>query len=229
VGVIVHDTHPTPAPPPLRLDEVGWRALYAALLEIADAQGTHARRATRVLFEAGEVALGELDDWANADTAWAAALEHSPHFGPALLARLELAITRDAPSAAAGVFEAVLRVPEGALERRETSAIVETCLLAWVFRWRDLERAASAADALRRAGDAERLVAPLEALYETPDKQRARLESAVARASTTTPSLERFWEHAPRRKQILRATTPQQLLLQLLMPCCQSAASSLFT
>ena len=183
--MIVHDTHPTPAPPPLRLDEAGWRALYAALLEIADAQGTHARRATRVLFEAGEIALGELDDWANADTAWAAALEHSPHFGPALLARLDLAITRDAPSAAAGVFEAVLRAPEGALERRETSAILETCLLAWVFRWRDLGRAASAAEALRRVGDAERLIAPLEALYETPDAQRARLESAVARASTT--------------------------------------------
>ena len=183
--MIVHDTHPTPAPPPLRLDEAGWRALYAALLEIADAQGTHARRATRVLFEAGEIALGELDDWANADTAWAAALEHSPHFGPALLARLELAITRDAPSAAAGVFEAVLRAPEGALERRETSAILETCLLAWVFRWRDLGRAASAAEALRRVGDAERLIAPLEALYETPDAQRARLESAIARASTT--------------------------------------------
>lgn|GEM_PF-4207134 len=184
--MIVHDTHPTPAPPPLRLDEAGWRALYAALLEIADAQGTHARRATRVLFEAGEVALGELDDWANADTAWAAALEHSPHFGPALLARLELAITRDAPSAAAGVFEAVLRAPEGALERRETSAIVETCLLAWVFRWRDLERAASATEALRAAEGAERLVAPLEALYETPDTQRARLEAAASRASTTT-------------------------------------------
>jgi tetratricopeptide (TPR) repeat protein len=183
----VNDTRPAPNPAPLLPDEAAWRRLSVQLARRAAAL-SEPLAVARLHHQRGEVERLELDDATTAQGSYERALDESPGFVPAELALRDLALSRDDPAAASTLFDRVVALPLLGGEARERAEFFESFLLAWLFRWRDPQKAVVCLRALEAMEPAPRLVRALEPLFVEAEVRRDRLR---ARFEESPPGAER--------------------------------------
>ena len=183
----MNDTRPAPNPAPLLPDEAAWRRLSVQLARRAAAL-SEPLAVARLHHQRGEVERLELDDATAAQGSYERALDESPGFVPAELALRDLALSRDDPAAASTLFDRVVALPLLGGEARERAEFFESFLLAWLFRWRDPQKAVVCLRALEAMEPAPRLVRALEPLFVEAEVRRDRLR---ARFEESPPGAER--------------------------------------